>query len=659
MPAIFSRHKPVHPVLDSPCCWNQKRRASKPRTHGTVAVKRPRAHNTSLAPPSPENHSEQNEELEALLDRVSQRASSVQWGQTTVFTGTGRQFGLKVDWSLRMRAADGAFREEITCPWLSFTTGFDGIDKQGTNTSWDVDNQGVPHSLHLDDHEVTVLVAWLRTGAWASPVLRPNLSISVPPSTPPNQNEDTMTLIVRLKAMGSVYVIMTLDKHTARAVKMDVHLCGDKETWEFGEWRESEHASGVSVAHPTLFEHSSIDGAPQLLEVADVHLSPSVYRGDATQLGFEFELESALYSMPTVPLVPHDTTFLPDVPAAVPAWRTKSGHVVVKATVLGVEKMESDCDDNCDRYFILDTGASGFVIEPSAADELGLSSFGEVYITGMAGKLMGKFRKGKSFRLGPLELKDPVMMEMSCSGLVQGGPGPVVGIVGFDVFRRAVVDIPAVVHSTESRPRADVTSLATAMALSVMPKPKEEKNVESEIYIYVYHPENEAALHVEGNIPVTWVPVTMLSALPHVEVQLSPPPTAAAHADDSRGQRQSYLMMIDTGAGGMDMMLNSSAAQALGMASPPGANNGHNSGQRSIRGVGGSAVNPVVFNNSLLKRVRIGEKEFSNVTCLVASPGAGGGVELSHASAGILCGDLLKRVRIIMDLPRSRMAIIH
>ena len=38
-------------------------------------------------------------------------------------------------------------------------------------------------------------------------------------------------------------------------------------------------------------------------------------------------------------------------------------------------------------YMILDSGASGFVIEKEAADRLGLSSFGELYVSGLAQKV--------------------------------------------------------------------------------------------------------------------------------------------------------------------------------------------------------------------------------------------------------------------------------
>lgn len=37
-------------------------------------------------------------------------------------------------------------------------------------------------------------------------------------------------------------------------------------------------------------------------------------------------------------------------------------------------------------------GASGFVIDPKAATDLGLEAFGELHVTGMAGKVRSSFR---------------------------------------------------------------------------------------------------------------------------------------------------------------------------------------------------------------------------------------------------------------------------
>jgi hypothetical protein len=39
-------------------------------------------------------------------------------------------------------------------------------------------------------------------------------------------------------------------------------------------------------------------------------------------------------------------------------------------------------------------------------------------------------------------MQQPLFMEMMLGGLVRGAPGPVIGIVGYEIFRRAVVELP-------------------------------------------------------------------------------------------------------------------------------------------------------------------------------------------------------------------------
>ena len=59
------------------------------------------------------------------------------------------------------------------------------------------------------------------------------------------------------------------------------------------------------------------------------------------------------------------------------AYRTSGGHILVQPLINGREV----------GYMILDTGASGFVIEKDAADRLGLAAFGELYVAGLARKV--------------------------------------------------------------------------------------------------------------------------------------------------------------------------------------------------------------------------------------------------------------------------------
>ena len=76
-------------------------------------------------------------------------------------------------------------------------------------------------------------------------------------------------------------------------------------------------------------------------------------------------------------------------------------------------------------------GASGLVIEEETANELGLHSFGEMYVAGMGGRLLCQFRRGEELTVGPVSIQRPLFMQMSLSGVVNGAPGPVVGILGY------------------------------------------------------------------------------------------------------------------------------------------------------------------------------------------------------------------------------------
>ena len=555
-------------------------------------------------------------------------------------------------------------------PYVSFSSGYDG---HAQSPAWDIDSSGVCHQLELDDHEGALLTVWVRTGVWVHLLHRLDIEIM------DGLDEGSKTARIKIKLKnGRVYVVLRFDSSSElngggggwMPRGMDVVMCGDTITWDFLDWTEYDCSSNgggnggtkAAMQVPRLSTHCSMNGGEQCLVVESVEWSMA-------------DNDEDLFILPTtstsaVSFLPADSTFLPNVPSSVPAFRSRSGHVIVRALI----------NDNFDHYhyFILDTGASGFVIEPSAADALGLESFGEIHITGMAGKIPGKFRRAKTFQIGPLQMKDPVFMEMQCGGLVTGGPGRVIGIIGFEVFRRAIVDIPAFCTRVEGRrevekERAEVlTSIAGAMAVNTffdIDGAKERKRkmkegavqteTESNHHIYIYHPEVEQGVVEDGRLPhpLPWMDVTVLSQIPHIEAMISD---------------QKVLLMVDTGAGGMGLVLNASAATELGVLQKPpvavGAASAATSsssssmvgdGSQSIRGVGGSAAHAVTLRTASLDKLSLGGGvEFEGVKCLLAAEGATGGVALSYYSSGILCGDLLSRCRLVVDLARKRMAVL-
>lgn len=54
--------------------------------------------------------------------------------------------------------------------------------------------------------------------------------------------------------------------------------------------------------------------------------------------------------------------------------------------------------------FILDTGASGLVITPRAAEKMNLSGFGELCVAGVGGSVQCQYRQAESLKLGPVTI---------------------------------------------------------------------------------------------------------------------------------------------------------------------------------------------------------------------------------------------------------------
>jgi hypothetical protein len=93
------------------------------------------------------------------------------------------------------------------------------------------------------------------------------------------------------------------------------------------------------------------------------------------------------------------------------------------------------------------------VIEAAVADALALPAFGQLHVSGMAGRVGSRFRRAASIAMGPLTVAAPLFMEMAVDGLVRDAPGPVVGIVGYDVFRRAVLEVALRFFKSSSSPK--------------------------------------------------------------------------------------------------------------------------------------------------------------------------------------------------------------
>ena len=294
--------------------------------------------------------------------------------------------------------------------------------------------------------------------------------------------------------------------------------------------------------------------------------------------------------------------FDPQVESKVKTSYASSAHVLVEPVIDG-EKVGP---------FILDTGASGLVITPRAAKALGLRGFGEVHVSGVSGRIPAVFRRGKELRLGPLILDKPVFMEMSLDGIVSGSKKPVAGIIGFDAFKSAILAV------SEGGKSVDIYCDSTSVD------------------------ENWA-----------WQDLRLVSNVPHIAATFS-------GVDDAQ-KSQPNIFMIDSGAGGADVIFHSKAVEALGLANMLGPMEKRISSRvRGVSGANGEDAGATMTYRTTMDWLELADKgangesvRFEEIDTLLAY---GPGFSLSEHSCGMICARLLGKKQIVYDFPRRRVA---
>jgi hypothetical protein len=473
--------------------------------------------------------------LETVMENVrrSLRLDDPAVASTGMTWGTGVFLGDPVRWALRHD--QGSFTEEAAGPDLSYVS----THCAGADEVWETDHTGYTQVVQLDDHEASLLAAWARTGWWANPAAVTDVELSLARTDDADAGFDASEeceVTVRVRAGGLIVASMFVDTVTWLPRRMRMRVCGDDEMWFYTDWKNAEldegkdgrRSKGAGRPYPALTTLKGAAGGTQTFRVHGARdnsgVGPGYYRrpgslpGDAKgESNPELEVNDGFDNGGGVRFDPKKQPEANIEPA-------KSSHVLVRPLIDGVDVGP----------FILDTGASGLVISGTAAERLNLRSFGEVWVSGVAGKVPCNFRRGASLELGPITIDDPVFMEMSVGGIVSGSSEPVAGIVGFDVFKSSVLEV-----GPGGSP------------------------------VRLYDPKSFIP-------PVTWdwKPLLMVSNVPHV---------AADFAGAPQGRPQ--IFMIDSGAGGADCIFHARAVRDMNLEKLlPGT---RRSSSR-VRGVGGS-----------------------------------------------------------------------
>ena len=570
--------------------------------------------------------------------------------------GCGENLGMRVRWT--MRSDGGSFVEEAHGTELSYVSGH-SYASENTSPVWETDFSGYTQVLSLDDREAALLSGWTRTNFWCSQEAQEVLDLEL---ITPGRTSSDITIACRLKRNGLITSRVQIDAETFLPSSSTVKVCGDEERWTFEEWMSLDEAGGMSngvskqsdgnfrkqsgkniyagkacAMYPTFTTLTGSSGGVQTFKVMGTRSNSGVSKSFYRVPQFGETNDETKNSKNQNQKNTGGVSFLPNTPPEVVIERARSSHVLVRPLINGIDVGP----------FILDTGASGLVITKIAAEKLELKKFGEVFVSGVAGKVPCRFRRAESLTLGPVEIASPVFMEMALGGIVSGSADPVAGIVGFDAFKSAVLEV-----GPGGAP------------------------------VRLYDP---STFVPDSNWK--WHPLSLVSNVPHVHATFSGMEQGDGDGDDKTDNSTSMgkqskstpvVFMIDSGAGGADAIFHKRAVETL-----PGLQKllpeGKENGASKVRGVGGSegeSSGATRAHRSTLEWLELveesrggGEKKneknsskkqgggyFEQLNVLLATDA---GFDLSEHSVGLICANVLNKRRVVYDVPNRRVALLQ
>ena len=300
--------------------------------------------------------------------------------------------------------ADGRFRESIAVGAVTGHMGFDG------ETMWTVDWSGMPYIFEaaLRESDPYLLATWLKTGQWLT---RPDgLEISLVQAQEP-ANE--VILRIRLKG-GGVERWLIVDRGTWRPRAICEPDTRTRPLWELEDYTETQ---GCWLPRRITERTSEGPAVATVIAITDVVVTR--------------EAETARFSLSKG--LPQDTRFDDGITSRVETQRAKTGHILIKPRIDGRDA----------GWFVLDSGTSHMVIDPAAAESLGLRVMGQLSGWGRVNDQRSELRvyQAEQFELGPLCISKLHFIELPMRPIAQALGDNVTGICGYDLFQRAVVEV--------------------------------------------------------------------------------------------------------------------------------------------------------------------------------------------------------------------------
>jgi hypothetical protein len=322
-------------------------------------------------------------------------ANLTQDGENIIIEGDAANAGTEGTFRLIFNAEGRCVRRLETA--LSETIGFDGV------TGWAVDWTGMPRTLGTGELEWEQLLTGLYTGLWLG--------------------EKSLFRIVSLTENFAGEVILTVI-HQNGLLQAEVKV--DPASWrvksvlhdgirgkEILALDDYQQVAGLILPGRLTY---SVNGIP-----AATFKVRSVSRQSSAADNFYRPITSR----------PDDVRFHHNVSPRLEVKRAPTGHFLIRAKI----------NAQASGWFILDTGASNSVVACETAARLQLAQAGTVPLTSMFGVIASPVRRADRLEVGPLVLRRPNLVEMDLAPLDQVLGETLAGIIGYDLFSRAIVEI--------------------------------------------------------------------------------------------------------------------------------------------------------------------------------------------------------------------------
>lgn len=342
------------------------------------------------------SHANVGGDVEKVLARARGAVARTSWSELeagVALSGTATLAGVESGFELYF-TGEGHYRFATDGP-IARTSTWDGA------VAWSLDRGGPSRVLTHAERDEQRIPQWVHSGYWLD---------QGAPLEIAQVEADAERVVLELSSTESpAGGHVTLDRATWRPLEFRRDSEAGDTVVAFSDYRE---VAGIPLAHRVVVTQAGVEGTVVIERSGAAPADP----GDRYALGSR---------------APTDTRFDADAPAQVAIRRVQSGHLMVHPTVDGEDR----------GWFILDSGAGQSCIDPTVADALGLPEFGTIPAVGVGGTVEASFRQGERFALGPIEITDPVFVELDLAFLEPHFGVPVAGICGYDLFARSVVEL--------------------------------------------------------------------------------------------------------------------------------------------------------------------------------------------------------------------------